>query len=112
MTATQTAAKRAGSPPWHFAPHWANYLAMDASGLWVWFEYKPVKKKTHWDGRKGREDATIDYAPKKHRSKWKKSLQRVQNYGAKTGTKEVLNRHWAYMRGEINLQGNKIINGR
>ena len=31
-------------PSWHTAPDWAEYLAMDASGDWYWYEFEPV-----WD---------------------------------------------------------------
>lgn len=30
-------------PDWKNAPYWANYLAMDKSGDWYWFENKPKK---------------------------------------------------------------------
>lgn len=29
-------------PDWKDAPEWANFLAMDADGVWAWFEKKPV----------------------------------------------------------------------
>ena len=28
-------------PSWDEAPEWANWLAMDKDGSWVWFERKP-----------------------------------------------------------------------
>lgn len=28
-------------PDWKDAPKWAQWLAMDKNGLWVWFENKP-----------------------------------------------------------------------
>lgn len=28
-------------PDWSEAPKWANYLAMDESGVWFWYEYEP-----------------------------------------------------------------------
>lgn len=32
-------------PPWDEAPKWANYLSMESSGEWYWFEFKPVRSK-------------------------------------------------------------------
>lgn len=29
-------------PSWSDAPDWAQWLAMDYSGLWYWYKYKPV----------------------------------------------------------------------
>ncbi len=29
-------------PSWKDAPEWANYLARDLDGTWVWFEDKPT----------------------------------------------------------------------
>ena len=31
-------------PSWFTAPDWANYLAMDPSGDWYWYEFEP-----QWD---------------------------------------------------------------
>jgi len=31
-------------PEWSEAPAWSQWLAQDANGLWVWFEYKPYAK--------------------------------------------------------------------
>lgn len=28
-------------PEWSNAPEWANYMAMDQSGKWFWFENEP-----------------------------------------------------------------------
>jgi len=37
-------------PNWDNAPEWANWVAMDASGDWYWYEEKPIPS-THgyWD---------------------------------------------------------------
>ena len=35
-------------PDWEDAPEWANWLAMDRDGDWVWHERKPVKEKNYW----------------------------------------------------------------
>ena len=80
---------------------------MNKSGLWVWYESKPTRKRSAWNRRGGKEQSTTFYAPKAISAFWHKSMQKVLNYGAKTGTKEVLKRHWAYIRGEIDINGNK-----
>lgn len=28
-------------PKWKHAPIWANYLAVDCDGKWMWYEYEP-----------------------------------------------------------------------
>lgn len=28
-------------PDWKDAPDWANYLAMDDDGIWVWYDERP-----------------------------------------------------------------------
>lgn len=40
-------------PLWDHAPEWANWLAQDASGYWIWFEEKPVLQKSIWWAAKG-----------------------------------------------------------
>jgi hypothetical protein len=35
-------------PDWKDAPEWAQYLAMDESGSWWWFEYEPMQAKRIW----------------------------------------------------------------
>jgi hypothetical protein len=30
-------------PSWKRAPSWAQWLAMDADGIWYWYEYKPYE---------------------------------------------------------------------
>lgn len=29
-------------PDWKNAPEWANYLVMDPTGTWIWFENEPT----------------------------------------------------------------------
>ncbi len=41
-------------PNWKDAPEWANWLAMDKSGAWAWFEYEPEDREFLWIGRNGR----------------------------------------------------------
>lgn len=43
-------------PSWSNAPEWANYLAMDESGEWFWFEFEPSLGQTikEWLHNKGR----------------------------------------------------------
>ena len=41
-------------PSWDEAPEWANWLAMDAGGLWWWYEREPhVNVESFWpaDGK-------------------------------------------------------------
>lgn len=35
-------------PDWKDAPWWANYLAMDANGVWCWFADKPRPHYSGW----------------------------------------------------------------
>lgn len=35
-------------PNWKDAPKWANWLAMDRSGRWVWFEKEPYYRDGLW----------------------------------------------------------------
>jgi hypothetical protein len=35
-------------PSWNDAPEWANYLAMDSGGSWLWFENKPLLRSGSW----------------------------------------------------------------
>ena len=37
-------------PSWDDAPEWAQWLAMDESGRWWWYEFKPVCKEEYWLG--------------------------------------------------------------
>lgn len=30
-------------PKWSDAPSWANFLSMDASGVWYWHQLKPTR---------------------------------------------------------------------
>ncbi len=42
-------------PSWKDAPEWANYLAMDADGIWVWYENRPEAEEYYWErGMMGR----------------------------------------------------------
>lgn len=39
-------------PDWKDAPEWANYLVMDPSGSWLWFENEPkfyADEKQYWN---------------------------------------------------------------
>lgn len=35
-------------PSWIDAPAWANWLAMDASGIWHWFQHQPSCASRHF----------------------------------------------------------------
>lgn len=36
-------------PDWNDAPEWANYLAMDNTGIWYWHELEPEQEYGVWD---------------------------------------------------------------
>lgn len=61
-------------PDWKDAPDWANYLAMDGSGFWYWYEFKPTRVRIggaagYWGEIEGR--CQID-----DRIKWEDSLEK------------------------------------
>ena len=35
-------------PSWNTAPSWANYLARDSDGEWIWHKEKPIQKNYYW----------------------------------------------------------------
>lgn len=37
-------------PDWKDAPDWANYLAMDAGGIWRWHRKEPKPLRFWWSG--------------------------------------------------------------
>lgn len=43
-------------PNWDSAPYWANYLAMDESGRWMWYEGYPEfdRAEGRWNCDHGR----------------------------------------------------------
>lgn len=43
-------------PSWNDAPEWANYLAQDYDGTWVWYEYrpKPIEESNYFSCWKGK----------------------------------------------------------
>jgi len=42
-------------PNWEVAPEWARYLAMDKSGRWYWYEFRPIARfESWWEHREGR----------------------------------------------------------
>ncbi|AVO23690.1 hypothetical protein [Xanthomonas phage XPP1] len=52
-------------PNWLDAPEWANFLAMDTDGAWVWYEKHPryVVSSGRWTSA-GREDLARNYPPR------------------------------------------------
>lgn len=44
-------------PDWNDAPKWANYVAMDESGEWWWFENEPSPGRDEWKVDAGDVDA-------------------------------------------------------
>ena len=35
-------------PSWDLAPEWANFLAQDRDGAWVWYEMRPDPDSSQW----------------------------------------------------------------
>jgi hypothetical protein len=58
--------------PWHEAPHWAMWAAMDKHGTWFWYDSKPTAE-TGWWSYAGR-DCEIFEAPQ--HPDWTQSKQR------------------------------------
>ena len=46
-------------PSWDEAPKWANYLAMDASGVWNWYENLPIKMESAFVPHGGKSVADV-----------------------------------------------------
>lgn len=61
------------TPEWADAPEWANWAAMDSTGLMAWYEFKPVlnKKCDYWQERPGPNPGKSDTVGVKY---WKPSL--------------------------------------
>lgn len=66
---------------WDFAPHWANWLACDRSGLYNWYECKPVIEDDFWAYYTGMRANAFMFILDNHCEKymstydWKSSLQ-------------------------------------
>ena len=56
-------------PSWDDAPKWANYLAMDENGTWIWYAAEPFVEGDGWVNQKANsfEEAKI--------AGWKESLE-------------------------------------
>jgi len=39
---------------WDYAPEWANYAAMDNTGIWYWYEFEPHISHRWWNLEVGR----------------------------------------------------------
>ena len=46
-------------PLWDEAPEWANWLAKDSSGYWVWFEEKPILMRENWWSPRSRTEICV-----------------------------------------------------
>jgi hypothetical protein len=61
------------TPSWENAPKWANWVAKNATGEWVWYEQKPGMQygdiSTRWAVESGNSVAAID------NTDWKETLQ-------------------------------------
>ena len=57
-------------PSWDDAPEWANFLAMDSSGKWYWYENKP-----HEAGDKFFSPEGIFEPAKPNYSGWRETLE-------------------------------------
>ena len=61
-------------PDWNDAPEWATYLAMDDSGIWMWYEREPEISEVmgyFYAERGGKYQAANEVF-----SGWKESLER------------------------------------
>ena len=57
-------------PSWDEAPEWANWLAMDESGNWFWYQEKPVDGNGCFVANSSGKFALASY------SDWEESLER------------------------------------
>ena len=64
---------------WHWAPHWARWLACDGNGDWCWFELEPSPDRTGWVRGGNYEDVSGDCVPRLSKTNWKKSLEPRQH---------------------------------
>ena len=63
-------------PSWNEAPEWANFLAMNQNGDWIWYEYEPNPRfGVWWISREGRYEMAYE-APKN----WSESLEVRDDY--------------------------------
>ena len=65
--------------PWHLAPDWAEYAAIDQNGFAFWFEEKPfilIEKILVWES--GKCARIVDWAIPEN-IYWTKSLQKRPN---------------------------------
>lgn len=56
-------------PSWEIAPDWANWLAQDESGVWYWFEERPIQGGCTFQPTTGR---MLRHIPD---TSWDKSLE-------------------------------------
>jgi len=47
-------------PDWKDAPEWAQWVAMDADGVWFWYEEKPKFGRSDWYDVSGRMQSCMD----------------------------------------------------
>lgn len=71
-------------PDWKDAPEWANWLAMDQDGEWIWHEHEPEQGGRYWlsveRGRRAKAGET----------RWQDTLeQRPQPAAAQSNTEHV-----------------------
>lgn len=65
--------------PWHEAPDWAHWAAMDRRGGWFWYEEEPLDEDGYFTATAGR-IAQFTHCP--YPSHWRFSLQRRPDYVA------------------------------
>ncbi len=56
-------------PDWKDAPEWAQYLAMDADGMWWWHELRPSLDPYSWEGEGKLGDIVLRF------SNWQDTLE-------------------------------------
>ena len=61
-------------PDWKDAPPWARYMAMDETGVWMWYEAEPdrVDRFGWWNEREG---TRCTYAILREQPDWKTTLE-------------------------------------
>jgi len=76
-------------PSWDDAPEWANWLAQDATGIWMWYENdpSPYGKVPHWDSQCGKCDNAFVYKD------WEETLEQ-RPVSHKLPPKPEINQLW------------------
>lgn len=60
-------------PDWSDAPYWANWLARDKDGWWIWYEAEPEIGEEQW--LLNTNDGIYKLAAREEENSWTKSLE-------------------------------------